>query len=147
MGPILALLRRSNAPSGESEEALVRAGLDGGRPHPSRDDMLGRMKIARVLNFASAALGAGLAVWAIVNAIFFDGRTGMTFFLAVLLWLATGFPLLVASALRSGVRLKGTSLAAPSHWADWKRESPFMSASGGTSRRERRARERSRRRR
>ena len=108
--------------------------------------MLGRMKITRVLNLASAVLGVGLAAWATVNAIFFDGRTGMTFLLAVLLWLATGFPLLVASALRSGVRLKGTSLAAPSHWADWKRDSPFMSAPSPISRRERRAYARSRRR-
>jgi len=108
--------------------------------------MLSRMKVARVLNVVSAVLGVGLAAWATVNAIFFDGRTGMTFLLAVLVWLATGFPLLVASALRSGVRLKGTSLAAPSHWADWKRDSPFMTASGGMSRRERRAIERSRRR-
>ena len=104
------------------------------------------MKIARRLNVASLTLAVALAIWAIVNAIFFDAQTGMTFLLAALVWLATGLPLLFLSALRSGVRLNRTSLTAPSHWADWKRDSPFMSASGGMSRRERRASERSRRR-
>jgi hypothetical protein len=97
------------------------------------------MKIARRLNLASLALAVGLAIWAIVNAIFLDAQTGMTFLLAALVWLGTGLPLLFVSALRSGVRLNRTSLTMPSYWPDWKRDSPFMSASGGISRRERRA--------
>lgn len=105
-----------------------------------------RAKIARRFNLASVVLAVALAIWASVNAIFFDAQTGMTFPLAALIWLATGLPLLFASALTSGIRLNRTSLAMPSHWADWKRDSPFMSAPEGLSRRERRAAERSRRR-
>ena len=97
-----------------------------------------RRRIARRLSLASLALAVALAIWASVNAIFFDAQTGMTFLVAAGLWLAFGLPLLFASALTSGVRLNRTSLRMPSYWPDWKRDSPFMSASGGMSRRSRR---------
>ena len=85
-------------------------------------DTLGGMKVARGFYIASAALAVALAIWASVNAILFDGQNGPTFIAAGVAWLAGGLPLLLCGLLVRGVRQRRTSLTAPNHWADWKRQ-------------------------
>ena len=80
------------------------------------------VKVARAFYLASLALVAACAIWASVNAIFFDARSGMTFLVAGEVSLFGGLPLLLAGALLHSVRKRRSSMTMPSWWADWKRD-------------------------
>ncbi len=80
------------------------------------------MKVVRAFYLASLALVVVCAIWASVNAIFFDPQTGMTFLIAAQVSLFGGLPLVLAGALLHALRMRRSSMTMPSWWADWKRD-------------------------